>query len=238
MPMGGLLGYDFFSRFVVRVNYDTKPIDLLDPSDYAYAGSVSPSERPRGSCRTSLRRSRSRPVLHRRRPDHRRRCGRQRQPHVAVREGAPAARAGAKDARRWVTRWQVEKEFFAQTSVRGKLAGLTLGGVTLKDIPCNLMVGTKGAYASTSFSGTIGEGVLHRFNTVYDYSRSVMILEANAESAKPFPARKTFGATFLSDGPSYTRFTVTGVRKASPAETAGLRKDDLVVAADGKPPQK
>jgi S1-C subfamily serine protease len=97
------------------------------------------------------------------------------------------------------------------------------------------MVGTKGAYASTGFSGTIGEGVLHRFNTVYDYSRSAMILEPNAEHAKPFPARKTFGATFLSDGPTYTRFTVTGVRKASPAEAAGLRKDDVVVAADGKP---
>src|SRR4029077_8088182 len=100
------------------------------------------------------------------------------------------------------------------------------------DVPCNLMVGTKGAYASESFSGTIGEGVLHRFNTVYDYSRSTMVLEPNADFAKPFPARKTFGATLLSDGPEYTRFTVTGVRKDSPAEAAGLRKDDLIVAAE------
>ena len=127
-----------------------------------------------------------------------------------------------------------EKEFFAQTSVRGRLGGITLGAFALKDIPSNLMVGTKGAYASESFSGTIGEGVLHRFNTVYDYSRSVMILEPNAEFEKPFPGRKTFGATFLSDGPGYTRFTVTGVRKASPAEAAGLKKDDVIVAVDGK----
>ena len=39
--------------------------------------------------------------------------------------------------------------------------------VHLDDIPSNLMVGSKGAYASESFSGTLGEGVLRRFNTVY-----------------------------------------------------------------------
>jgi S1-C subfamily serine protease len=115
------------------------------------------------------------------------------------------------------------------------LSGITLGRFTLNDIPSNLMVGTKGAYASASFSGTIGEGVLRRFNTVYDYSRSAMILEPDGDFPKPFPARKTFGATLLSDGPNYTQFTVTGVRKASPAEAAGLMKDDVIVAADGKP---
>jgi hypothetical protein len=238
MPMGGLLGYDFFSRFVVRVNYDTKMIDLLEPSDYAYAGSgVTVPFVLEGSC-----------------------------PHVAssltVPTGPPIEAdliidAGAADnvnltspfvkAHRLLelarktpaggsnTMAGSEKEFFAQTSIRGKLAGITLGGIALKDIPCNLMVGTKGAYASTGFSGTIGEGVLHRFNTIYDYSRSAMILEPNAEYAKPFPPRKTFGTTFLSDGAGYTRFTVTGVRKASPAEAAGLKKDDVIVAADGKP---
>jgi S1-C subfamily serine protease len=28
---------------------------------------------------------------------------------------------------------------------------------------------------------------------------------------------------------------VTGIRKGGPAETAGFRKDDVIVAADGKP---
>jgi membrane-associated protease RseP (regulator of RpoE activity) len=128
-----------------------------------------------------------------------------------------------------------EKEFFAQTSVRGRLGSITLGPFTLEDIPSNLMVGTKGAYASEKFSGTLGEGVLRRFTTVYDYSRSVMILEPNAAFGKPFPGRKTFGATLLSDGPAYTQITVTGVRKASPAEAAGLRKGDVILVADGVP---
>lgn len=238
MPMGGLLGYDFFSRFVVRVNYDAKTLDLLEPSEYVYEGSG--AKVPfvlEGGC-----------------------------PHVASSITVPTAApieadlivdAGAADtvnlaspfvkAHRLLelarktpadgpnTMAGSEKEFFAQTSVRGRLGGITLGTFSLKDIPSNLMVGTKGAYASGSFSGTIGEGVLHRFNTIYDYSRSAMILEPNAEFEKAFPARKTFGATLLSDGPNYTEFTITGVRKASPAEAAGLKKDDVIVAADGKP---
>jgi membrane-associated protease RseP (regulator of RpoE activity) len=128
-----------------------------------------------------------------------------------------------------------EKEFFAQTSVRGRLSSLALGPYRLTDIPGNLMVGKTGGYASTEFSATIGEGILKRFDAVYDYSRFVIHLEPNADYGKPFPGRRTFGATFLSDGPDYRTFKVTGIRKESPAEAAGLMKDDLLTAMDGKP---
>jgi hypothetical protein len=238
MPMGGLLGYDFFSRFVVRVNYDTKTIDLLEPSSHAYRSSgtripfILEGGQPHISSKISV-------------------------PTVPPIDADLIVDAGAADtvnltapfvkANRLLelarktpapgpnTLAGSEKEFFAQTSVRGKLQSVSLGPFELKDIPSNLMVNTKGAYASESFSGVIGEGVLHRFNTIYDYSKNVMILEPNAELDKPFPPRKTFGATFLSDGPDYTVFTVTGVRKDSPAETAGLKKDDVVLAIDEAP---
>jgi hypothetical protein len=241
MPMGGLLGYDFFSRFVVRVDYDAKTIDLIEPTGYAYAGSgAKVSFILEGNC-----------------------------PHVTSAITVPSVPpidadlivdAGAADtvnltspfvkAHRLLelarkkpaggpnTMAGSEKEFFAQTSVRGRLGGITLGTYQLKDIPSNLMVGTKGSYASRSFSGTIGEGVLHRFNAVYDYARDVMILEPNAGFDTPFPPRKTFGATLLSDGTDYTRFTITGVRKDSPAASAGLKKDDVIVAIDGAPAGK
>jgi hypothetical protein len=238
MPMGGLLGYDFYSRFIVRVSYDTKTIDLLEPSPAAYRGSGTriPFLLEGG------------------------------QPHVPSKITVPGAPpidadliidAGAADtinltspfvkAHRLLelarkapapgpnTMAGSEKEFFAQTSVRGKLQSVALGPFELRDIPTNLMLNAKGAYASEAFSGTIGEGVLRRFNAIVDYTNSVMILEPNAELAKPFPARKTFGATFLSGGDDYTQFTVTGIRKDSPAEAAGLRKDDVILAIDATP---
>jgi hypothetical protein len=236
--MGGILGYDFLSRFVVRVDYDTKTIDVLDNESFEYRG---PGTRLPFIVESG-------------------------HPHVrtvaTVLSGPPidadmVIDNGAADtvnmARPWVmandllTRARKtpagapnvmagsEKEFFAQTSVRGRLSSLTLGTYRLTDIPGNLMVAKTGAYASTEFSATIGEGILKRFNAVYDYRRNVIHLEPNAEMAKPFPGRKTFGATYLSDGPDYRTFKVTGIRKDSPAEAAGLKKDDILVALDGKP---
>ena len=39
----------------------------------------------------------------------------------------------------------------------------------------------------------------------------------------------------MSDGPSYTTFSVPGVRKDSPADSAGFRKGDVISAFDDKP---
>jgi Aspartyl protease len=37
-PIAGILGYDFISRFVVRINYADKVIDLYSPRNYRYRG--------------------------------------------------------------------------------------------------------------------------------------------------------------------------------------------------------
>jgi len=238
MPMGGILGYDFFSRFLVHVDYDKKTLDLSEPSGFVDRGTgvklpfVLEKGQPHIPATITLA---SPPPLD---ADLIVDCGaadtvNMTSPFVKSHQLLTLARKKPADAPN--TMAGSEKEFFAQTSVRGRLSGLALGSFTLADIPCNLMVGTTGAYASDAFSGTLGEGVLHRFNTVYDYSRQVMFLSPNAELAKPFPPRKTFGATLLSDGPDYTRFTVTGIRKSSPAELAGLAKGDVIAAVDGRP---
>lgn len=238
MPMGGILGYDFFSRFVVRVNYDDKTIDLIEPSiavaDAAGIALPFVLENGQPHIASTISVSSGPPIAADLIVD----CGAADTVNLTtpfVKANGLLERARKKPAGAPNTMAGSEKEFFAQTSVRGKLAGLTLATFTLADIPVNLMLGTKGAYASDAFSATLGEGILRRFNADYDYGRGVMMLTPNAELKKPFPPRRTFGATFLSDGTDYTRFTVTGVRKDSPAEAAGLKKDDLIATVDGKP---
>lgn len=128
-----------------------------------------------------------------------------------------------------------EKEFFAQTSLPGKLAGFTLGSVELKDLPATLMVQKTGAYAHKSYAGVFGQGILQRFDAVYDYRGRVLVLTPRGDAAAPFTARRSFGVTFLSGGPDYTIFTVTAVTAGTPAEAAGLKKGDVVTAVDGNP---
>lgn len=237
-PMGGILGYDFFSRFVVRVDYDKQVIDLLDPAGYSYAGAgqsvpfVLEDGHPHVAATITLPSPPSIPadlVVDSGAADTVNLAAPFVEQHNLI-ERARRSPAGAPS-----TMPGSEKEFFAQTSVRGRLAGLTLGTLTLKGIPNNLMTAKTGAYASRNFSGTLGQGVLRRFTTIYDYARGVIVLEPNAEFEKPFTGRKTFGATYLSEGPNYTVFRVTGVRKDSPAERAGFKKDDVVTAIDGTP---
>ena len=89
--------------------------------------------------------------------------------------------------------------------------------------------------ASASFSGTIGQRILQRFNTLYVYPNSAIVLAPNAAAAKPLAPRTTFGLSLLSDGADYTTFKVSGVRKDSPAAAAGFKTGDIIAVLDGRP---
>lgn len=49
IPLGGLLGYDFISRFVVEIDYEKKSITLHDPATWQFSGGPNqPSRRVPG----------------------------------------------------------------------------------------------------------------------------------------------------------------------------------------------
>jgi hypothetical protein len=238
MPLGGLLGFDFFSRFIVEIDYDNLTMSLYDPATYVHEGKGAPLRfineggHPHVVSEIGVRTQPRLPA------DMVIDAGAADTVNLAspfVRKHDLLKLARKKPAGDANTLPGSEKEFFAQTSVRARLERILLGPFELKDIPMNLMVAKTGAYGSESFSGTIGEGILRRFKTIYDYPRGTIYLEPNAEFAKPFPSRKTFGTTFLSDGADFTVFKVTGIRKGSAAETAGLKTGDVITAVDGKP---
>src|SRR5207302_2028616 len=122
------------------------------------------------------------------------------------------------------------------TTVRGLIDELHLGPYTLHHVIGNLSVGTRGAYASNMFAGTVGQTTLSRFNTVIlDYARDRMILEPGPELSAPFKERRSFGLTLLSDEPDFKVFRVTAVGTNSPADRAGFQKGDVIAAVDSKP---
>ena len=126
-----------------------------------------------------------------------------------------------------------EKEFFGATTVRGLIDELHLGPYTLHHVIGNLSVGTRGAYASNSFAGTVGETTYARFNNVIlDYARDRMILEPGPDLEAPFKERRSFGLTLLSDEPDFKTFRVAGVGANSPAAKAGFQKGDVITAVD------
>ncbi len=236
LPLGGILGYDFISRFVIEIDYAKKELTLHDPAKWTYTGSGTivpvtfdegiPFSRGTISVPTK-------PAI----------------PAFFILDFGAAetmtltsAFVKANDLTRLAqTNANVNKspglehQFFTQNNVRGRVEKLRLGPLEVAAIPINMSVNTEGAYASSSFSGTVGEGIYRRYHAFLDYQRKRVIFEPTDEAKKPFPERRTFGLVVLASGADLHTFPVTGVRAASPAERAGFKKGDVIATVDGKP---
>ncbi|HEX4826234.1 MAG TPA: PDZ domain-containing protein [Candidatus Polarisedimenticolaceae bacterium] len=236
VPLGGLLGYDFISRFVVEIDYDKKLLTLHDPAKWTYTGSgfivpvVFDNGIPFTNATISVPTKPAIPayfVLD---------FGAQEtmtltSPYVKAHDLARLAQTNATVNRPT----GLENQFFAQNNVRGRVDKLTIGKMVVADIPINMSVNTEGAYASESFSGTVGESIYRRYHVFLDYARARIIFEPTAEVGKPFPERRTFGLSVLATGDDLHTFPVTGVRPGSPADKAGFKKGDVITAVDGTP---
>lgn len=236
VPLGGLLGYDFISRFVVEIDYEKKLITLHDPKTWKYAGSgaIVPITFDMGipfmDGTISVATKRDIPA------------------YLVLDFGAaetvtltsPFVRANdllkLAQTNAAVNRPAgLENQFFAQNNIRGRIDRLKLGTLTVDSIPVNLSVNVKGAYASPNFAGTVGESIYRRYHVFLDYARERVILKPRAEAAKPFPERQTYGLTLLASGADLHTFTVAAVRPGSPAEKDGFKKADVISAVDDKP---
>jgi hypothetical protein len=235
VKFGGLLGYDFISRFVVDIDYENHLITLHDPRTWKYSGtgvmvpvifdngiphaygSIGVPTKPEipayfavdfGASETATLTS----------------------PFVKSNDLTRLAQTNATVNRPA----GLESQFFAQNNVRGNLQRLTIGQLTVNNVPVNMSVNTTGAYASTNFSGTVGETIYSRYHCYLDYSNYRIILEPTPEANKPFPGRETYGLSFLASGVDLHTYTVAAVRPGSPAEADGFEKGDLILGEDGK----
>jgi C-terminal processing protease CtpA/Prc len=74
--------------------------------------------------------------------------------------------------------------------------------------------------------GLVGNDILRRFNVILNYEHRIIYLMPNSHYRDPFDYSYTGLGIYWVDG----EVSVGDVMKGSPAEKAGLKEDDVVVA--------
>lgn len=118
----------------------------------------------------------------------------------------------------------------------GRIPALKIGKFTIENVitsfPDNSDVGSR--VVSVSRNGNMGNSILKRFEVVFDYAGQAMYLKPTSFLKEPFEHDMS-GMELASAGPEYNRVVVTRVEPFSPAEDIGLAKDDEIISINFKP---
>jgi hypothetical protein len=229
----GILGADVFNRFVVEIDYANQIINLYDPRSYHYSGRA---EAIPITVKENL------PYVH----------ALVTQTNLGTVEGVFQIDTGSDSTLVLNTPFAKAHKFIESTktiestgrgaggatrSLLGRIEKVTLGRFVMKKPLVRFSLDDQGELASADFSGLIGGALLRRFRVIFNYAKSQMILEANANLAEPDEFDMS-GAAFRFEGQDFSVLKVSKVTKGSPATEAGLNVGDIVTAIDGKPAAK
>ena len=111
-----------------------------------------------------------------------------------------------------------------------RVRSLSVLGVAIPGVVARASRDRGGVFATASEAGSIGGGVLRRFDVIYDYpARTLLVWRSRGFGAAD---RYDPAGMWLSLGPHGP--VVTALRAGGPAAAAGLRVSDVVLAVDGR----
>jgi hypothetical protein len=216
----GIIGYSFFSRYIVQINYDSMQVSVYSRGNFRY---------PRGGYLM-------RPVI----------------------ASLPIMGAEVRDARDVSARFYFDtgaglcsllstdfvsdsnmldsrhKIFFTQAQGLGGKANMQLttvrevrfGPYRFKNVPTYVFDDQYNVTSYPNLGGLVGNDILRRFNVILNYEHRAIYLMPNSHYRDLFDYSYTGLCIYWEDG----EVVVGDVMKGSPAEKAGLKEGDVVVA--------
>lgn len=115
----------------------------------------------------------------------------------------------------------------------GRVGGLTIGSITLKQPIVSFSDATRGATAADAYDGTIGGEILSRFKVIFDYPHRQMILEPNSHFSEIFAADSSGMVVGLA-GSEPSAITVFHVLEKTPGQQAGVGQGDIILSVNGE----
>jgi len=221
--IGGILGYDFLSRLVTKVDYANERLTFFDPDSFRYAG-------PGVVLQTPLTRSNMLQV----------------EIKVDERLGGPWNLDLGAGGLEFFYPYAEENGLLERPGIRrmGLGAGggmmstvarfekLEFAGYTLDNVRIGIprAKGT-GVFASREITGNAGNELFRHFVLYLDYARGQVIVEKGADFDRDFPAdRSGLGLMLDREG----RLEAVTVSEGTPAAEAGIHEGDIVISVDGR----
>lgn len=225
----GIIGSDFISQFVVEIDYQARVLRLHDKNNFKYTG---PGEA------VPIKFMHGHPIL---------------EAEVTPQGGTPikgdfVLDIGAGLALALYTPFVNSHNLLnniktiqslgvagagGEASGRsGRVAQLKIGRYAIKEPITFFSEDKAGALATSEICGNIGARVASKFTLFLDYNRKQIIFEPNSSFNEPF-TQPTAGISLIAEGKDYRTFKITDVLQNSPAQEAGLQKDDIILEVDG-----
>ena len=225
----GILGVEFFKRYVVEIDYEARQLTVYEPNGYRYAG-----------------RGESLPLSFKHNHPHVR-------AQLTLRGRPPLEGDFVIDAGSalpvillpsFIEKNRLRESLPTTFTAYGRGVGgevplpvgraesIRFGGFTLAQ-PVTAFPAS-GTFGGEGIAGNIGTAVLRRFRVVFDYSRERVHLEPAKNYDDPFEFDMS-GLGLTSEGPTFTVLKVARVLPGTPAAEAGLRQGDEIVSVGGRP---
>ena len=114
-------------------------------------------------------------------------------------------------------------------SLLARAKELRIGRLVLRDLVIRLSTQTKGLTTSSEMAGLIGPDVLSQFDLTVDYSHNRLIFQKN----KHYGRRDSYDRAGMWMGQDGNNFTVVDVISGGPADEAGIKQGETILAIDG-----
>jgi aspartyl protease/PDZ domain-containing protein len=225
----GLLGYEFIRHYCIEIDYHSRVLNVYAPGACTYArnGQIVPLEIENNALYVSgmITVSKNERVKGRFLVD------------TAVRTAlalnTPFVESNNLLARAGQTIKAVGVGIGGKTSgMVGRLAGLQLGSLFIKEPVVTFSDMKDGVLASGNFSGIIGGDILRRFKVILDCSGDRLILYPDSNSQESFEYDMS-GLSVSAEGKNLNTFRVLQVMDHSPGSEAGVLAGDAIEAVDG-----